>query len=324
MNWEEARGRAREILRRRKNDFVYLLALVGLSLPRLVPHRIGLRVGALLGAVAFYVLRRERQRALDHLAIALSQEMDAAQRHRVARACFANLGMNLVEIVNYPRIKKHLSRQISVEGLEHLDHALAEGRGVLWITAHLGNWELLACEMVRRGYPINVVARQVYDERLNRLLVGFREREGVRVILRESPAAGRQILQVLKTGQVLAMLIDQDTTVKGVMAEFFRRRANTPAGPAILVRRRRIPVVAGFIHRASSREHRITIYPAIPVEFTDDLSRDVQVITERFNRLIEQQIRKHPQQWVWIHRRWRRRTAYDAAGPAGGAQPVSL
>jgi len=157
------------------------------------------------------------------------------------------------------------------------------------------------------------VARAVYDERLNRLLLKSRQDASVRVILRDSPTAGREILQALKRGEVLGMLIDQDTRVKGVMADFFGQKANTPAGPAILAVRRRVPVLAGFIHRESDERHRIVIYPPLDVQRTGDLDRDVQVNTERFNQVIEQEIRRHPDQWVWMHRRWRRKVAYDPA-----------
>jgi KDO2-lipid IV(A) lauroyltransferase len=170
---------------------------------------------------------------------------------------------------------------------------------------------MIGCYMAQLGYPVNVVARAIYDERLNRLLLKYREEASVRVVLRDSPAAGRMILQALKKREILGMLIDQDTKVKGVMAEFFGRRANTPSGPAILAVRRSIPVVAGFIHRASDGKHHIIIYPEVEISRTGEFEKDVESTTQRFNQLIEREIRSYPCQWVWVHRRWRRKVAYD-------------
>lgn len=316
--------RLRDDLQRRKNDLIYLLARTGLAVSRLFPHTLGLAIGGCLGGLAYHLLSSERRRVLEHLAIAFGGERTERERRGIAKACFRNLGVNLVEMVNLPRLQSDLDRYVEITGLNYLDRALDQGKGVLVITAHLGNWELMACYMARRGYPLNVVARKVYDERLNRLLLGFRERHGLRVILRESPTAGRQILQALKKGELLAMLIDQDTKVKGVMADFFGRRANTPAGPAVLAGRRGVPVLAMFIRRVSRCGHRIDIQPPVEIERTDDFARDVLMNTERFNRIIEQQIRQVPQQWVWNHRRWRRQVAYQSGEEHSNPGSLSL
>jgi KDO2-lipid IV(A) lauroyltransferase len=265
-------------------------------------------------------LPRERNRALEHLSIAFSDEKSLSERRRIARHCFRNLGKNAVELVNFSRIKKDLDRRITLEGRAFLDETLAGGRGLIWITGHLGNWELMACYMAHKGYPFRVIAREVYDRRMNQLLLGFRAEAAVRVILRDSPSAGREILKALKEGEVIGMLIDQDTQVKGVMADFFGRKANTPSGVAILARRRSIPVLAGFIHRMSDRRHRIVIHPPLEIVETDDLDRDVLVNTERFNKVLEEHIREDPEGWVWMHRRWKREVAYQQpARAAGGA-----
>jgi KDO2-lipid IV(A) lauroyltransferase len=128
------------------------------------------------------------------------------------------------------------------------------------------------------------------------------------------------MLKALKDGEVIGMLIDQDTQVKGVMADFFGRKANTPAGAAILARRRSIPVLAGFIHRTSDRSHRIVIHPPMEIIETEDVDRDILVNTERFNRVLEQEIRQDPEGWVWMHRRWMRDVAYQPAGGGADAQ----
>ena len=314
----KVREKLRRFRKERRDDFLYALAVVGVRLFRLIPLSLGIRIGGLLGLAAYGLLPRDRNRALEHLSIAFPSGMSHRERKRIARRCFQNLGKNAVELVNFPRLKNDLDRWITLEGREILEESLARGQGLIWITGHMGNWELMACYMAQKGYPFRVIAREIYDERLNRLLLEFRREAAVRVILRDSPNAGRQMLQALKKGEVIGMLIDQDTHVKGVMVDFFGRKANTPAGAAILARRRSIPVLAGFIHRVSGRRHRIVIHPPIDIVKTDDLDDDILANTERFNKLLEQQIREDPEGWVWMHRRWRRQVAHQPVR-AGGA-----
>jgi len=308
-NVDKIKLRARVFFKRRKNDLVFLLAFCGIALCRSIPHTIGMRLGAFIGGLAYYVLPTERKRALEHLAIAFSEEKSLAERKKIAHACFQNLGRNAVETVNLKRIRNDVNFRITYEGKEYMDQALSLGRGAILLTAHVGNWELLGCFMAWSGYTLNAVARKISDSRLNRILLNFREGESVRVIQRDSPTAGRQLLKAIKNNEIVGILIDQDTTVKGVMADFFGKKANTPAGPAILARRRAVPVVAYHIYRVSDWEHRIVARPPFEIVQTDDISKDIETNTEIFNSVIEQFIREHPEQWVWHHRRWRRRVA---------------
>lgn len=314
----------RRFLQRRKNDLIFGLAVAGLWIFRALPQAFALRLARGLGSLSYYLLSRERKRALEHLRIVFAAEMSERRRRQIARRSFEHLAMNAAELAQGRRIRAKLDSVVTVVGQEHLDRALSHGQGVLWITGHLGNWELLAWYWAYKGHKLHVVAREVYDERLNRLLMQSRKEAGVSVILRDSPSAGREILRVLKRRECLAMLIDQDTRVKGVMAEFFGRKANTPAGPALLAVRQAVPVVAGFIRRVSYGKHEIVISPPVELIRTGDLEEDVRLNTERFNRILEGYIRAHPEQWVWMHRRWRRQKPYQAGGRSAGRRSVTI
>ncbi len=305
----ETRLKARVFLKGRKNDLVYLLALFGIVFFRMIPLSIGMHLGAFIGGLTYYVLPKERKRAWEHLAIAFSGEKSLAERKKIAQACFQNLGRNAVETVNLKRIRNDVNIRITHEGKEYVDQALSLGKGAILLSAHAGNWELMACFMAWSGYTVNAVARQASDGRLNRILLRFREGESLRVIQRDSPTAGRQLLKAIKNNELILILIDQDTRVKGVMADFFGKKANTPAGPATLARRRAVPVVACHIYRVSDKEHRLVTRPPFEIVQTDDIPKDIETNTEIFNSVIEQFIREHPEQWVWHHRRWRRRVA---------------
>jgi len=274
---------------------------------------VGMRLGDLVGIGAYYLLGSERRKAHTHILIAFGKEKSPKDVKRIAKASFRNLAKNAVELVNLPRIRGNIDSHFFVEGEEYLQQAFSQGSGVLWITGHIGNWELMGFYWAARGYPINVIARRVYDTRLNDLLMRFRQHAGVNTIFRDTPQAGREILKALKGKEILAMLIDQDTKVKGVMVDFFGQKANTPAGAAILATKRAVPVIAGFINRMRDGRHRIEIYPPIELVHTEDFKKDIEQNTQRFNQIIERHIQEFPEDWIWIHRRWRRRVPYAPA-----------
>jgi KDO2-lipid IV(A) lauroyltransferase len=277
-----------------------LWGLGRLSLPQ------ALQLGEAIGGMAYRLLRKPRQLALEHLRIAFGDSLSPAAREHLARASFVNAARTFCEIAKIDEIRAQQESYIEAEGWEHLERVRAQGGGCIAITGHIGNWELLAAYVAWRGVPIAAVARRVYAERLNQLLVGFRQRQGVETILRESPSSARQILRALKSGSVLAMLIDQDTHVPSVYVPFFGRLARTPMAAAALAARRELPVLAAFMQRRGDWGCRVVIRPPIEIRLSGDRQADIRSLTAQFNAAIEAQIRANPAEWVWWHRRWRR------------------
>jgi KDO2-lipid IV(A) lauroyltransferase len=181
----------------------------------------------------------------------------------------------------------------------------AEGKGTLVVTGHIGNWELLAAYFSWIGVPVAAVARRIYADGLNQLLVDFRSRQGVETILRETPHSARQLLRAIKANAFLAMLIDQDTHVASVSAPFFGRMARTPVAAASLAIRRELSVLPMFIQRRAEGGHRIIVGAPCAIEPSGDQQADIRALTRLFNEWLEAQIRKNPAEWVWWHRRWR-------------------
>jgi KDO2-lipid IV(A) lauroyltransferase len=264
----------------------------------------GLALADRLGDLVYVVAPRTRRLALQHLELAFGDALAPAARARVARAALRNAARCFCEVAQFEAIRAQLDAYVEVDGWEHAEHIIAGGRGAIAITGHLGNWELLAAVLAHRGLPVAAIARRIYEPRLNRLLVDFRTRNGVRTILRESPGASRAILQVLKANGVLAMLIDQDARVPSISVPFFGRLARTPVAAASLAIKRNLPVLAGFAARRPGGGHRITLF-TLPVPHTGDARRDIVELTRLLNRTLEERIRANPAEWVWWHRRWR-------------------
>ncbi len=258
------------------------------------------RFGRAIGYLGWWLTRRERHRALDHLALALP-DLSAAQRRRLGRASFLHQGTNLTEcLAMLSMSRERLEELIDVEGWEQVAAAQAAGRPILILSAHCGNWELLAALANCRGLGMEVVARSLDASQLNELLLGLRARFGTRTIERSSPGAARQLLKVLRNGRALGMLIDQDTRVAGVWVPFFDHPAYTPVGAAKIALKRQAAVFPSFIERLADGRHHLRFHPAL------DLPSDPTAATAVMTRAIEEQIRRCPEQWVWMHRRWRR------------------
>lgn len=267
-----------------------------------MPLGVALAIGRFFGWL-YWVLVPSRGRAADrHLALAFP-EWTAARRWQVVRDMFLHMGASFAELAQWPKLRD--AGYVTVDGLAEMDAALAHGRGVIAITGHVGNWELLAADIARRGYPVTVVARRVKDDRFQALLGALRRETGLVVLDRDSPTFVQDVRGELDRNRIVALLIDQDTRGAGVWVPFFGRSARTPPGAAVLALRKRAAVVAIFIERCAPRGHRITIRAIEPV---DGRSQDrIVALTARMTEAIERQIRHNPVEWVWWHERWRRK-----------------
>jgi KDO2-lipid IV(A) lauroyltransferase len=259
------------------------------------------RLGGALGGLAWGLAGRDRRRALDHLAIAFP-DLPGADRAALARRSFVHFGTMLGEslwLAGHDTSDVH--RLVELGGWSEIEAARAEGRPVLILTGHCGNWELLAAALNVRGLGMSVVARGLHEPGLQETLLALRSRFGTRTIVRGTPGAARELLRAMRGGGALGMLIDQDTDVEGVWVNFFGRPAWTPVGAAELALRFRAVVLPTFIQRRPDGSHTARIEPRL------ELAADPVAATQQMTDRIERQIRRVPEQWVWMHRRWRRR-----------------
>lgn len=276
----------------------------GKRLLGLLPLSVALALGRTFGWLYYTLIPSRRHQADRHLAMAFP-DWSAERRQGVIRDMFMHAGASFAELAQWHKLRG--TDYVSIEGSEVMDQALARGRGVIAITGHVGNWELLAAEMARRGYPCTVVARRVKDERFQALVGELRHENGLVVLDRDSPSFVQDVRAELEKNRIVALLIDQDTRGAGVWVPFFGRPARTPPGAAVLALRKQAAVIAIFIERRPNGGHCITVQPIEPVEGG---SRDrVIALTARMTEAIEAQIRHNPVEWVWWHERWRHQAA---------------
>jgi KDO2-lipid IV(A) lauroyltransferase len=284
---------------------------------RPVPFGLLRPVCGAMGVVGYRLVFPERRKALEHLRMALGDEKSGKERDRIARNLFRNYGYCVAELLQFPKGEAFFgSIEVEVEGREHLDWLVEHGKGAVFVTAHAGNWEILAAWLSRRGYPVNVVAREARHSHAERILQSHRDAAGVRVFTKYRSA--RAMMAVLLRGEGLGILADVDTRGEGIFVDFFGLPAHTPTGPARLAAKTGAPLVVGFIARTGPRRHRIVVNP--PVTVVDGKppggdEKDIPGAVRYYTREIERWVRRYPDQWVWTHRRWKRKP------PPGTVQP---
>jgi len=292
----------------------YATARALLSMLGALPRPAALATGKAFGRMAYTFgggLRRTGERNLE-LAFPL---MDQPERERILRGCFRSLGRMLGEFSQFRRATKESLRDL-VEydpvGLAHLRAAEGTGRGVIFLTGHLGAWELLSFAWSALEYPINFLVRPIDNPRIEELIENIRTRFGNKPI--DKKVAARAALRALKEGGTLGILADLNTQEReGVFVPFFNHPACTTSGVAWLALRTNalvIPTAAVW----NEERQRFFFHGSPPVELvrTGDDKRDVEVNTARFTAAIEEMIRAYPDQWLWIHKRWRTRPQGEA------------
>jgi len=280
---------------------VYLGARLLMVLARALPRRLGRSIFAKLGAVAYLVLAKSRKIALANLRFIYGSAFTDKEIRRIALRAFENLARCGYDVARLDSITPEgIESIVTVTGGDHLDAALARGRGVIALTGHVGNWELLAAYWSMRGYPVNVLATRMKDARLERLVSGMRRRVGLKVI--ERSAGLKEALRCLRRGEILGILIDQDTAVDSVVVDFLGRPAKTAVGPVKLALHTGAAVVP--LAALENRDGTYHIDIKAPLDLNGDQSQLADDVS-KCSKAVEAYIGADPTQWVWMHKRWK-------------------
>lgn len=276
-----------------------------LSAASRLPLTVTRPVGAMIGQTAMALNRRDRNRSRDHIRLAFPN-LGETQVRRLLRANARHFGAMLAEVGWLLQASpEQVVDLCEISGREHLDQPLRDGTGVVLITGHCGNWELFNARIGVEGLPITIAVRSIYDPRLDVVATTLRSRFGTDVVAR-GHEAGRRLASALAANRVIGLLIDQDIRdIPGEFVDFFGRPAWTPSGAASLALHRGCPVVPAFSHRRSDGSHIIEVHPALPEPGPGSTEDRIRELTAAATAAIERQVRSRPEQWVWLHRRWR-------------------
>lgn len=258
-------------------------------------------LGSCIGLLWFDVLQIRRKVVLSNLDIAFP-ELTENERVRIARRSMINFGLTIVEYSALPFLTQDwVPKNCSFEGLEHLDSALAKKKGVCLLTLHLGNGDLAISSLSLLGYPMTLISKEFSLRWLNDLWFGMRQRLGTKFIAPRNSSLA--VSRALKNNEVVIFVLDQFTGPPiGTRSLFFGRETGTGLGLATMAKRRDCPVIPCYTYRDSKNRHRICFDPAMsPIEEGASL----EDLTQDYNDRLESFVRKVPEQWMWLHRRWK-------------------
>ena len=301
--------------KKRKNrrpwlDYIeYLIFICIMKFFSIIPYRWASDIGGFLGCIGYRMDVRHRNIALRNLSIAFPEE-DKNRLAGIAKKSFENIGRSAAEFLHVAGRKAEaihgiLHTWITVEGRENLDKAINKGKGLLYLTAHFGNWELLGIT-VAAIYPLNEIVRPIDNRRIDGVITSMRNVTGASVL----PKRGvlRDTLKKLRKGEAVAILLDQNTSRReGVFVDFLGYPAATNRSMALIALKSEASVIPLFILREETYRHRVIYAPEVIVQRSKDLGMDVISNTERFTKVIESYIRSYPEQWFWMHQRWKTR-----------------
>jgi KDO2-lipid IV(A) lauroyltransferase len=273
----------------------------------LLPRSIAVPVGQAMGRFAYSLGGRLRRTGRRNLELAFP-EMSGDERTRILRGTFQSLGRLLAEFSHLPRATPESLRLIlNCQGLEHLEKAIKRGRGVILFTGHLGAWELSSFALSAFGYPLSFLVRRIDNPLVEPLIEKTRTRFGNRSI--NKSAAARPMLRTLKAGGILGILVDLNTQPhEGVFVDYFGIPASTTASLATLALHTEAAVLPVFVPwDAAHRRFVLHVDPPLSITPTGNRQEDIQRITSQFTSVIEEYVRRFPDQWLWIHKRWNTR-----------------
>jgi KDO2-lipid IV(A) lauroyltransferase len=263
-------------------------------------------IGKALGSTAYTVLMHHRKIALESLSVAFPQK-SLAEKKEIARNFFIFMVQSSFELLHFLKNPGQLDN-VRIEGRRYLDEALSYKKGVIILTAHLGNFPLLSLKLAKEGYSVYFVTRPMRDEKASDYIHKLRTDAGVKTIFSyPRKKCITEIIRALGNDEIVIMQMDQNFGTGGVWVKFFGTLAATPVGPIVLALRTKAMVLPAYIYRESEGKHCIRIFPSESLILTPDSDETILLNTIRFTRIIEGWIREFSSQWGWIHRRWKSR-----------------
>lgn len=307
---------------KKRNAVLDYLAYLGLrvvsAIFHIFPIDLNLRTARRLGDVVWWIInnepsvlkgvlgRKHKQRIMDNLHLALGDRYSQEQLEQIGRQSCRHLVMFTIEFLFTPRLitLSSWSKYIELKNFSQALRVLLRDKGVILLTGHYGNWELLGYTLATLGFDIVAVMRPLDNRYLNRYLLEMRERKGLSLLYKKG-ASGR-MEDVLDQGSALTFIADQDAGRKGIFVDFFGTKASTYRSIALLAMRKKVPIVVGCARRKSDRfEYEIDVQDIIGPDDWSDREDQVLYITERFTAALEKMILVDPGQYLWLHRRWK-------------------
>lgn len=292
------------------SDFVQYAALSALVvIIQPLPLNFCMMIGRCFAYACYLFDRKRRAIAEENLRKAYGTDLSDIQRRKIIRSNYLHLASVGIDFIKLPQLVNgnNWRKYFEVEGLEFAREALEQEKGIIFVSGHLGSWEVLGCAMKYLFHqPVHSIAKHMENPFSDRFVTKLRENSGQKIIFTEN--ASREILRVLKSNQLLGILIDQNVRENNIIVDFFGQKAATTRSVATLSLKTGAPVIMLFARRVDRRyRFKVTLSKPIQIEKTENQEKDIFNLTQKCTSIIESRIREHPHEWIWIHNRWKTR-----------------
>ena len=269
----------------------------------LLPHSAAMALGAGLARLAWIFVPARRKR-LARTQVMNCLHVPEAEAERIARVSSLRFGPMLMEVLRFPVMKERMEDYVAITGaIDDVRTAVAAGKGAIFATSHSGNWELMGGAFACAGLPIVGVAKKQSSSGMDRFINEYRALVGMHITYHTGV---REMFRMIDEGRIIGLISDQDPSLRdGIIVDFFGQPTNAFTGAAAIARRCGVPIFPVFIHRKANGHHILTVDPPITVEKTDDRSADVRRVTQLVTHRIEEWICTYPEEWFWLHDRWK-------------------
>ncbi len=284
-----------------------------------LPLSVVYRIAGLLGLICCDVLKIRYDVTIENLRRAFAPERDERELHRLAKESYRQIGMTFIEMLLVPRLKARMLEIVDVSGLEDLSYRPGDKRGIIFVSAHFGSWELNGASLALSGIPMTTVAKRQSNPYVDGYITRQRTDLGLNIV--QPGASVKQLVQALKNGEGIGLISDQDAGARGVFVDFFGEKASTPVGAAQLALKYGAPLVVSMTRRLEAGRYQ-SIFREVALEEGDS----AESVTQRFTAVMEDIIRETPEQYFWMHRRWKTkadRVAGESSRGSGSGQETS-
>lgn len=295
----------KQFRRKIRYNFIYALLRVMIFISGLMSRAAWLKFCGILGRFSSFFTTNSRKRVVKHLTMVYGTEKTPQEIKQLSRKVFEMLGKNSGDIIQSVNVstQQDFEKFRVVRGGEHAEAAYKKGKGVIFLTGHIGPFEYIATELAFMGYKPLIVGTKLKDDRLNDLLASQRNKFGATLVERGKDTV--KLVKNLKLGGTMIILIDQDTKVKSRFVNFLGHPCATPIGATIMALKTGAAVVPMFLHQRDDYKIEINFYPELEMTITGDEETDLVVNTQKLSDATELEVRKYPEQWVWMHERWK-------------------
>ncbi|OGQ95280.1 MAG: hypothetical protein A2521_03880 [Deltaproteobacteria bacterium RIFOXYD12_FULL_57_12] len=256
-----------------------------------------------LSLFGYHLLRLRRQTAITNLFLALGKEQPPRALEKICRESYIQIGMTFIELLIFSKLTARISRMVELPDIEPVRRYTGEGRGVVMVTGHFGSWEMAGAALAGAGIPFTVIAAHQSNRYVDAMINRGRIAAGMQVVT-TTDASVKQMIRALKDGKVIGLVSDQDAGESGAFVNFFGRPASTPPGAAQLALKYKTPLFVIMLVRTKPGR-----YCSITREVEIKADDTVESLTQRYTTIMEEIIRQHPEQYLWMHRRWKSRPA---------------